>query len=81
MALALPPLFSLVMAGYIVLAVLAVQDWYKVPRLLTAMVMSVSRIAAGATLVVLALPAALLLGGIAAGAAGEFIRRRKIGFI
>ena len=81
LTLLLPPLFALVMAGYVVLAVLAVQDWYKVPRLLTAVVMGVSRIAAGATLVAAASPLALWLAGIAAGLAGDLLRRRKLGFV
>ena len=80
-ALPLPGVFSLAMAGYVVLSVLAVQDWYRAPRLLTAMVLGASRIAAGASLVTANVPAGLWLAGCAAGAAGEVLRRRKLGFI
>ncbi len=81
LALRLPGFFSLAIAGYIVLSVLAVQDWFKLPRLLTAMVLGAGRIAAGATLVTLPVPPTLWLVGLAAGAAGELLRRSKIGFI
>ena len=81
LALPLPAFFSLVMAGHIVLSVLAVQVWYKPPRLLTSMALGVSRIAAGDTLATLTQPAVVWLGGIAAGAVGEVFRRRKVGFI
>ena len=81
LALALPGLFSLVMAGHIALAILAVQDWFKMPRPLTAMALAGNRVAAGACLVAAPVPVPLWLLGLAAGFGGELLRRRKIGFI
>ena len=79
--LMLPGFFALAMLGYIALSILAVQDWYRPPRLLTAMALAVGRVAAGATLVTQPVPAVLWLAALAAGAGGEVLRRRKIGFI
>jgi phosphoserine phosphatase len=81
LALPLPGVFSLAMAGYVLLSIVAVQDWFRLPRPLTAMALAVSRIAAGAALVAEPLSIVPWLSGLAVGALVEISRRHKTGFL
>jgi len=73
--------FALAMAGYVLLSVLAVQDWFKCPRPIVAMVLGFSRIAAGAALTGQPLALVPCLVGLAAGALVEAVRRPKLGLV
>ena len=81
LALPLPGAFSLAMAGYVLLSLVAVQDWFRLPRPLTAMALAVSRIAAGAALLTQPTSVWPWLISLAAGAGAEIPRRHKAGFI
>jgi phosphoserine phosphatase len=77
----LPGTFVLVLAGYIVISILAAQDWYRAPRLVPAMALSALRIAGGAAL--LSVPPTLwsLALGAAAGGAAVLLKRPKLGLV
>jgi len=81
LSLFLPAFFSLILGGYVALSVLAVQDWFKLPRLVTAMLLAVSRVAAGAVLAVQPLAFLPCVLGLAAGGLAEAVRRPKLGFL
>lgn len=68
-------------AAYIVLSVTGSQDWLRVPRWLTGMLLALSRVAAGAQLVAQPLPILPWLLGLAIGAAGSYLGRRNLGYV
>ena len=80
-ALSLSAAFAATVAAFVALSVLAAQDWWRLPRLPVAMMLSALRAIGGALLVATPILGWALAVGLAAGAAVEIGRRVKNGFV
>ena len=77
--------FFLILAGTFVVALLAAQDWFRLPRLAVSITLSLLRVAAGVALLPALPPLWILivsaLAGSAAGATAALLIRSKVGHV
>ncbi len=77
--------FFLILSGTFVVALLAAQDWFRLPRLAVSITLSLLRVAAGVALLPALPPLWILivsaLAGSAAGATAALLIRSKVGYV